>query len=258
MNEFLQFNPTLLQSSETYKSPESLAEYYANNNIEPSNPFAKSYLDLSQNNDPTYNYGIDTYSDNSNITQDTPNASIPKVLPTMKDVMNNIVIPKIRAKADEDIANASNSFSNGIVYDKMVTPQISKERAKQAIDFFRNKGLTKEQASGIVGNLEAESGLNTTTRGDNRTSYGIAQWHNQRWTNLRNFASSKGASIDDFKTQLEYLWHELNTSENEALQHLMQTKTPTEAARSFAYKFERMKQYNTRRENSANYFYNNV
>ena len=175
MNDFLQFNPTLLQSSEIYKSPENLAEYYSNNNIEPSNPFAKSYLDLSQNNDPTYNYGIDNYSDNSNIIRDTQNISTPKVLPTMKDIMDNVVIPRIKAKANEDIANASNSFSNGIIYDKMITPQISKERAKQAIDFFRNKGLTKEQAAGIVGNLEAESGLNTTTHGDNKTSYGIAQ-----------------------------------------------------------------------------------
>lgn len=43
------------------------------------------------------------------------------------------------------------------------------------MDYFINKGLTKEQAAGILGNLHAESGLDAGIHGDGRTSFGIAQ-----------------------------------------------------------------------------------
>ena len=50
--------------------------------------------------------------------------------------------------------------------------------------------------------------------------------------------------------------HELNTSENKTLQKLRKAKDPVDAAKIFAYNFERMKTYDTRRENAAKKFYN--
>ena len=180
MNDFLQFNPILLQSSESYKTPDGLATYYADNNLKPSNPFIESYLNDSNTGENINNYEVNLGSEDLNTLQSTSATTKTKVLPTMKEIINNIVLSKIKAKADAERTTNSDGFSNGVVYDQMVTPQVSKQRAKQAIDFFQKKGLTKEQASGIVGNLEAESGLNTTAKGDGNTSFGIAQWHNQR------------------------------------------------------------------------------
>ena len=49
------------------------------------------------------------------------------------------------------------------------------DKGKQIINFFVNKGLTKEQAAGIAGNFFMESSFNTEILGDNNTSFGIAQ-----------------------------------------------------------------------------------
>lgn len=84
-------------------------------------------------------------------------------------------------------------------------------------NFFIQKGLAPHQAAGIVGNLEGESGLDPTALGDNKTSGGLAQWHNERLTGLNKFAFNNNADANSIDTQAEYLWHELNTSHTKAL-----------------------------------------
>ena len=51
----------------------------------------------------------------------------------------------------------------------------------------------------------AESGLKDDIYGDNRTSYGIQQWHNERMDKLFKHAKKKGHSTPTFKDQLEFL-----------------------------------------------------
>ena len=111
--------------------------------------------------------------------------------------------------------------------------------AKNIVNFFVSKGLTPEQASGIAGNLYIESGFNTDILGDGGTSYGVAQWHKERKDELFNWAKSKGLNVKDLKTQLQFLWKELNSSENNSLNKLRQTDTPSTAAASFAKNYER-------------------
>jgi hypothetical protein len=107
------------------------------------------------------------------------------------------------------------------------------------VDFFVGKGLTAEQAAGIAGNLYAESKFNTAAVGDGGTSKGLAQWHNERWTNLVAWCESEGKDPYSVDGQLEFLWHELNTTESRALTKLKQTQSPTEAAGAFTKWFER-------------------
>lgn len=79
-----------------------------------------------------------------------------------------------------------------------------------AFDFLVGRGLTLEQAAGVVGNLQFESGLDPAlavmdTNG--KMSRGIAMWQPERWQNLLAFAGSRNPlSID---VQLEFLWAEL-------------------------------------------------
>jgi hypothetical protein len=97
--------------------------------------------------------------------------------------------------------------------------------------FFMSKGWTKEQAAGIVGNLQQESGPNLKINlpGDNGQAYGIAQWHPDR---QKIFESVYGKSIRDstFPEQLAFVDYELNHNESSAGRMLRNSSTAGEAA----------------------------
>ena len=79
-------------------------------------------------------------------------------------------------------------------------------KQREAYEYFTNKrSMSKIQALAIIGNLMAESGLKDDIYGDNRTSYGIQQWHNERMDKLFKHAKKKGHSTPTFKDQLEFL-----------------------------------------------------
>jgi len=130
--------------------------------------------------------------------------------------------------------------------DKVITNVPPTAAGKQIMDFFINKGLTPEQAAGIAGNLYKESGFNPKAVGDNGTSYGIAQWHLNRFENLKRYPN-----WDTIDGQLNYLWYELNTTEKKSLYSLKQATTPQEAAAIFARDFERGLSSNFRPKESA-------
>lgn len=79
-------------------------------------------------------------------------------------------------------------------------------KQREAYEYFTGKrGMSKIQALAIIGNLMAESGLKDDIYGDNRTSYGIQQWHNERMDKLFKHAKKKGHSTPTLKDQLEFL-----------------------------------------------------
>lgn len=127
--------------------------------------------------------------------------------------------------------------------------------AQQAIDFFMSKGLTRAQAAGIAGNLLHESGFNPSAVGDGGTSFGVAQWHRGRGDAMKRWTAANGYSSTSFRGQLEFLWHELNTSERSALNHLRQTTSAYDAGMSFCRHFERPAVISPQRGHSAERFY---
>lgn len=106
----------------------------------------------------------------------------------------------------------------------------------QIVNFFMNKGLTKNQAKGIYGNIMQESGgkHNIVSR-DGHNSYGLAQWTGTRKARL----FSKYGTSPTVNQQLEYLWSELNSTEKGALNALRNTSTVEDATKVFMQKFER-------------------
>jgi len=89
--------------------------------------------------------------------------------------------------------------------------------AVKAVNFFVDKGLSKESAVGIVGNLYHESGgLNpniteTKKDGTKGPGYGIAQWTTpDRKKGLDDYAKSQGKDKSDILLQLEYLYKEMS------------------------------------------------
>ena len=119
------------------------------------------------------------------------------------------------------------------------TQEISDDRTptgSQIVNFFMNKGLTKNQAKGIYGNIMQESGgkHNIVSR-DGHNSYGLAQWTGTRKARL----FSKYGTNPTVNQQLEYLWDELNSTEKNALNALRNTTTVADATKVFMQKFER-------------------
>ena len=104
-----------------------------------------------------------------------------------------------------------------------------------ALNFFRNKGLSDAQARGIVGNLMQESMGNYTAINKSSKAFGLAQWLGPRKERL----IQKYGPNPTVQQQLEFIWEELNTTENKAFQKLLNTNTISDATKVFAKHFER-------------------
>lgn len=97
------------------------------------------------------------------------------------------------------------------------------EKRFRAMRFFVSNGLSLEQAAGIVGNFEAESGLSTSIvsnitdsqgRRTTERSQGLAQWNPAvgRLQNLYRFADSQNVPWYNFDLQLRFTLHEMRTN----------------------------------------------
>ena len=109
-------------------------------------------------------------------------------------------------------------------------------KSDQAMRFFMDRGWSKEQAAGIVGNLQVESGnfsedvVSGKRKGDSGKAVGIAQWHPARQKEFEKLYGKKleGSTLEE---QLEFVNYELTQgSEKKAGQSIKQTKTASEAA----------------------------
>lgn len=116
------------------------------------------------------------------------------------------------------------------------------DKKKYAYNYLIGKGLSPIAAAGIVGNLVAESGLNTTIPGkaDDKGSIGIAQWHSDRKQGLMTFANKVNKPFSSLSTQLDYLVYELKSpAYSKALAGLNFAKTPGEASIAFMNHYEK-------------------
>jgi len=111
-------------------------------------------------------------------------------------------------------------------------------------------GVPAHVNAGIIANLAHESEGDPEAIGDGGTSIGLAQWHNERATALMDFADARKASPKDASVQADYLLQEL--SEHPDLpERLAKTKTPGEAADVFQREFERPKNIDPERSQTA-------
>lgn len=134
-------------------------------------------------------------------------------------------------------------------------------------NYLMNKGLTTYGCAGLLGNLYAESGLNSqnlqnsyekklgytdltyTTAVDNgqytnfvkdSAGYGLAQWtYWSRKQNLLNYAKSVCKSIGDLEMQLDFLYKELSEGYKGVLSVLKTATTVKTASDSVLLNFER-------------------
>ncbi|MBO9664703.1 phage tail tip lysozyme [Dokdonella sp.] len=119
------------------------------------------------------------------------------------------------------------------------TPNSLQGRINEAMGFFESQGWTRAQAAGIVGNLQAESGVDSNRAQDGGgPGYGLAQWEAPRQADFRAWAG-KDIHQSTFREQLEFIQHELTTTERGAGNALKGATTASEAAQIVCNKYER-------------------
>ena len=115
----------------------------------------------------------------------------------------------------------------------------SKMAREQAMNYFMAQGWTKEQAAGIVANLQAESGFNPSKLGDSGAAYGIAQWHKDRQAELER-VFGKPISQATYEDQLAFVQYELTQGKERAAGNALKGATSAEQAGAIvSKKYER-------------------
>lgn len=139
--------------------------------------------------------------------------------------------------------------------------------AKVMWDFFKSKGLNDYGIAGLMGNLQAESGLKPTNLQNSYESklgmndaeytaavdagtytnfvkdsagYGLAQW--TYWSlkqEMLNYHKTAKKSIGDGQTQMEFLVHQLSNSYKSVWTILQNASSIREASDAVLLKFER-------------------
>ena len=145
---------------------------------------------------------------------------------------------------------------------------IGSSNGEKIYNFLKSKGLNDYGASGLLGNIDAESGLkpnNLQDTGNNKLDmtddeytiavnngvytkeqfiydsqgYGICQWtYHSRKKALYEYVKSQNKSIDDLEAQLNFLIKELTESYSSVLNTLKTATSVLEASNAVLLKFE--------------------
>lgn len=123
-------------------------------------------------------------------------------------------------------------------------------------------GLNSAAACGILANIEEESAFQPTVVGDQGTSYGLCQWHNERYATLQSYCLARGLDYRTVDGQMAYLNFELSSTYSTLMTALRTVENSPDGAYRAAYlwciQFERPADMETKavsRGNTAKYKY---
>lgn len=117
---------------------------------------------------------------------------------------------------------------------------------------LQQAGLSEYAAAGIIANFHHESGGDPEAVGDDGTSFGLGQWHNERAQALMSFAKSVGMNPRTADAQHAFLLHELQSDEYKPLVETMnRAPSARAAAMLFQQKYERPKEIDPGRGETA-------
>lgn len=155
----------------------------------------------------------------------------------------------------------------------------SKETAEAVFKFLisaplssnNNQPMNAVQAAGVLGNMQAESGVDSTTiqsgkeydesmamSGAGGYAFGLVQWDGGRRVELLKYAKSRGKEWSDLETQMNFLKKELEGTEKKIMSdsEFKSTSDPAQAAVRFRVVFERAGvPHDETRQKAANAFY---
>ena len=109
---------------------------------------------------------------------------------------------------------------------------------REVFDFLTGEmNLSTAAACGVLANIEHESNFQPTIFGDKGTSYGLCQWHNERFSALRGYCTALGLDYRSVEGQLAYLKYELGSRYTNLLMMLMAIDDTPEGAYRAAYQW---------------------
>jgi len=123
-----------------------------------------------------------------------------------------------------------NSIDDVKIYDS------NKDVGLYIANYLIDNGFSKINASAITGNILVESKGDPLAIGDNGQSFGLSQWRDSRFTDLKGFTNGKWKSKDK---QLSFLIHELKGKEKTAYKKLKETKGLQESTIVFCNYYHR-------------------
>ena len=116
------------------------------------------------------------------------------------DIFSKVTIPMI--KTQEQITPDASTSTGPVT----LTGNTNKDKI---FSYLRSQGFNNAAICGILSNIQHESNFNPNSLGDKGTSYGICQWHNSRWTRLKNYCSKNNLSYKSLEGQVSFLVYEL-------------------------------------------------
>lgn len=115
---------------------------------------------------------------------------------------------------------------------------VGKDNEETFINFCQEVlGLNLAAAVGAATNVAKESNFKTGVLGDGGTSYGICQWHNTRYTSLKNWCSANGKDYTALDGQMWYMKYELEGSYSAVLSYLRSVPNTAQGAYDAAYRW---------------------
>ena len=116
--------------------------------------------------------------------------------------------------------------------------QASSENERIIHDYLAESlHLNDAAISGILANMECESGLKSDIYNSNHSSYGLCQWSGSRLTNLKNFCNRNGYDWRSMTGQLHFLQYELTNSYAKVLSYLRGVPNSASGAYNAGYYF---------------------
>lgn len=112
----------------------------------------------------------------------------------------------------------------------------------QVVQGLIDRGVPRTAALALAGNVSVESGYDPGINEiaplvpGSRGGFGLIQWTGPRRRQLESFAGDK---VADYNTQLDFLVHELDTTERRARDAIYAASTPEDAARLVSERFLR-------------------
>jgi hypothetical protein len=116
---------------------------------------------------------------------------------------------------------------------------------QQAISYLVQAGLPEHVAVGFAGNFAAESGFDPGINEiepvvpGSRGGFGLYQLTGPRRVQYEGWARERGLGLDDPYAQLDFMLHELDTTERAARDRILAAQNVDEAARLVSDKFLR-------------------
>ena len=138
------------------------------------------------------------------------------------------------------------------------------QRREYLYNTLKSRGYSDLHTSAIIGNLMQESyfDLKPNARVKSTGAFGLAQWMDNkkgagRLTDLKNFSKNKNKDYRQFETQVDFLLHELEGTQNSwkksDLEDFLNTDDLEKATFLFANKFERMGESEAKHKKRVNY-----